>query len=49
MDTIIHFIKHVLGLCGEPHPSLLMGGAGIIGYCVYCVKVIKNKFRRNSD
>ena len=40
MDGFIHFIKHALGLCGEPHPSLLMGGAGIIGYCVYCVKAV---------
>ncbi len=45
VDSIIHFFKHALGLCGEPHPSLLMGGAGIIGYCIYCVKSIKNKFR----
>ena len=47
MDTIIHFIKHAIGLCGEPHPSLLMGGAGIIGYCVYRVKVFKNKFKKD--
>jgi len=46
MDTIIHFIKHALGLCGESHPSLLMGGVGIIGYCVCYVKVFKNKLRR---
>ena len=45
MDSIIHFIKHALGLCGEAHPSLLMGGGAIIGYCVYCVKVMKNKWR----
>ena len=45
MDSMIHFLKHALGLCGEPHPSLLMGGVGIIGYCVYCVKSIQNKFK----
>jgi hypothetical protein len=45
MDSLIHFIKHALGLCGEPHPSLLMGGFGIIGYCVYCMKSIRNKFK----
>lgn len=43
MDSILHFIKHVLGLCGESHPSLLFGGVGILGYCVYCFKRIKNK------
>ena len=46
MDSIIHFFKHALGLCGEAHPSLLMGGAGIIGYCVYCVKTMKYKWRK---
>ena len=38
MDTILHFIKHALGLCGEPHPSLLMGGMGFVGYCAYFLK-----------
>lgn len=43
MDSLIHFLKHVTGLCGEPHPSLLFGGVGIIGYCIYCIKQVKNK------
>jgi len=46
MDSFIHFMKHALGLCGEQHPSLLVGGVGIISYCVYCVKVFKNKIRK---
>tara|TARA_B100000424_G_C22813478_1_gene435511 strand:- start:141 stop:284 length:144 start_codon:yes stop_codon:yes gene_type:complete len=46
MDNIIHFIKHLLGLCGEPHPSLLMGGFGILGYCLYCIRELKNKWRK---
>ena len=41
---MIHFIKHALGLGGGPHPNLLMGGVGIISYCIYCVKQISNKF-----
>ncbi len=45
MDSnIVHFIKHLLGICGEPHPSLLVGGMGIISYCIYCVKRIRDKF-----
>ena len=46
MESIIHFFKHALGLCGEPHPSLLMGGGSIIRYCVYCVKNLKFKWRK---
>ena len=42
LDSILHFFKHALGLCGEPHPSLLMGGFGIFTYCLYCAKNIKN-------
>ncbi len=26
MDGLIHFFKHLIGLCGEAHPSLIMGG-----------------------
>jgi len=22
----LHFLKHLIGLCGEAHPSLIMGG-----------------------
>ena len=49
MEGFIHFIKHALGLCGEPHPSLLMGGGVIISYCVYCVRNIRNKFKKKLD
>ena len=40
MDGFIHFIKHALGLCGEPHPSLLtlLLGTPILGYIVYNIK-----------
>ena len=43
MDSIIHFLKHALGLCGEPHPSLLMGGMGVIGYGIYYIKSMFGK------
>ena len=46
MDSFLHFIKHIIGFCGEPHPSLLMGGAGIISYCFYCVK---NKYKKRKE
>ena len=49
LDSILHFFKHALGLCGEPHPSLLMGGFGIFTYCLYCAKNIKNKFKANNE
>ena len=40
MDNLIHFCKHALGLCGEPHPSLLtlLGGVPILGYLIYKIK-----------
>ncbi len=49
MDGIIHFLKHLLGICGEPHPSLLFGGVGIISYCIYCIRVAKNKFTNKDN
>tara|TARA_B100000674_G_scaffold83383_1_gene57771 strand:- start:408 stop:626 length:219 start_codon:yes stop_codon:yes gene_type:complete len=30
MDGLIHFFKHLIGLCGEPHPSLIMGGGVLL-------------------
>ncbi len=37
---MIEFLKHSLGLCGEPHPSLLtiLISAPIIGYIVYHIR-----------
>jgi|TARA_B100000073_G_scaffold279459_1_gene239961 hypothetical protein len=26
MSEIFHFVKHLFGLCGEAHPSILVGG-----------------------
>ena len=34
MDSLIQFIKHILGLCGESHPNIFMGG--FVVYCTYC-------------
>ena len=30
MDGLIHFLKHLIGLCGEAHPSLIMGGGVLL-------------------
>jgi len=42
---MIEFIKHALGICGEPHPSLLtlLAGTPIIGYVILKLKLWKNK------
>ena len=46
IDSIIHFLKHVTGLCGESHPSILMGGVAIAGLFTYCISKIKNLIKR---
>ena len=41
---MIEFLKHSLGLCGEPHPSLLMALFGFIpgiSYIRYKLKSVK--------
>ena len=40
MGGIIEFLRHAIGLCGEPHPSLLtlLGGAPVLGYLIYKIK-----------
>tara|TARA_B100000579_G_C22673842_1_gene776965 strand:- start:20 stop:187 length:168 start_codon:yes stop_codon:yes gene_type:complete len=37
---MIEFLKHLLGLCGEPHPSLLtlLMGSPAVGYILYKLK-----------
>ena len=45
---MIETLKHVLGICGEPHPNLLMllYGSPIIGYIVYKIKNYGKKIKR---
>ena len=40
MGGIIEFLRHALGLCGEPHPSLLnlLIGTPILGYIIIKIK-----------
>ena len=33
MDGLIHFFKHLIGLCGEAHPSLLVSGGALVTAC----------------
>ena len=37
---MIEFLRHALGLCGEPHPSLLwlLMSTPIVGYVIAIVK-----------
>lgn len=47
MESIIHFIKHFLGLCGESHPSVIVSGFAIFSllglYINHIINYIKNK------
>ena len=42
---MIEWIKHALGLCGEPHPSLLtlLMGTPMVGYIIYKIKKFRKK------
>ena len=41
---MIEWLKHILGVCGEPHPSLLtiIYGTPILGYIAYRIKDYMN-------
>lgn len=37
---MIEFLRHLTGMCGEPHPSLLtlLMGTPVLGYVIYKIK-----------
>ena len=49
MESLIHFLKHITGLCGEAHPSILVSGLGfftvIIVYLNDIINYIKEKIQ----
>lgn len=42
---MVEFLRHAIGLCGEPHPSLitLLMGTPILGYVIYKIKSLYGK------
>ena len=51
MESIIHFIKHSLGLCGccpKTLMTMLMSGTGLAGVWGFYFKSVKDKWRKNN-
>mgnify|MGYP001162679762 FL=1 len=44
---MIEFIKHALGLCGEPHPSLLTA-LGALPFIGYYINKLKNRLKNKN-
>ena len=42
METILHFFKHLIGLCGETHPSLFVSGVGFFSLLIVYLGDILN-------
>jgi len=42
---MVEWLRHMLGLCGEPHPSLitLLMGTPMLGYIIYKIRQIRKK------
>ena len=47
MEGFIHFLKHLIGLCGEVHPSLIMGGGVLLTSVGVYWRQIINYFTNN--
>ena len=48
MESILHFVKHSLGLCGccpKTLMTMVMSGTGFIGACGLYLKDVKNKWK----
>ncbi len=48
LKTFIHFIKHFIGLCGEPHPSVIITGATLLTYPKQIINQIKSIVYNNA-
>ena len=49
MDSLVHFIKHSLGLCGccpKTIMTMLMGGTSLMGVCGYYWNELMNGFKK---
>ena len=48
MNEVLHFFKHLIGICGEAHPSVIMGGGVFLTtlgvYYKQIIEYIKNIF-----
>jgi len=42
METILHFFKHLIGICGETHPSILVSGVGFFSLLIVYLGDILN-------
>ena len=41
LESVMHFVKHFLGLCGEQHPYVLVSGTAFFtGFIIYFKDVI---------
>ena len=48
LETFTHFIKHFIGLCGEPHPSVIITGAALLTYSKQIINQIKSIVYNNA-
>jgi len=43
IESIIHSIRHITGMCGESHPSILFGSVGLMSCLIHYIRELKRK------
>ena len=43
IESIIHSIRHITGMCGESHPSILLGSIGLMSCLIHYIRELKRK------
>ena len=43
IESIIHSIRHITGMCGESHPSILLGSIGLMSCLIHYIRRLKRK------
>ena len=43
IESIIQSIRHITGLCGESHPSILLSSIGLMSCLIHYIRRLKRK------
>jgi hypothetical protein len=49
IESLIQSIRHITGMCGESHPSILLGGIAMMSYGIGLIRRLKERMLPRKD